>query len=30
MEESGNFIDAISALKNVEVTTVKLTSPNGK
>ena len=28
MDESGNFIDAISKLKNVEVKTIKLNSPS--
>lgn len=30
MEESGNYIDNISSLHNVKVTTVKLTSPAGQ
>ena len=30
MEESGNFIDNISSLKNVQVTTVKMSFPSGQ
>ena len=30
MEESGDYIDNISSLRNVKVTTVKLTSPSGQ
>ena len=30
MEEAGDYIDNISSLRNVKVTTVKLTSPSGQ
>ncbi len=30
MEEAGDFIDNISSLRNVKVTTVKMTSPSGQ
>lgn len=30
MEETGDYIDNISSLRNVKVTTVKLTSPSGQ
>lgn len=30
MEEAGDYIDNISSLRNVKVTTVKLTSPTGQ
>ena len=30
MEEAGGYIDNISSLRNVKVTTVKLTSPSGQ
>ena len=30
MEESGDYIDNISSLRNVRVTTVKMTSPSGQ
>ena len=30
MEESGDYIDNISSLRNIKVTTVKLTSPSGQ
>jgi len=30
MEETGNYIDSISSLRNVKVTTIKLTSSSGQ
>jgi len=30
MEESGNYIDNISSLHNIKVTTVKMTAPDGQ
>lgn len=30
MEEAGNYIDNISSLRNIKVTTVKMTSPSGQ